>query len=396
VTGRTQSASPSGPLADALVAFRAGVPLKSPTARGLAAIIENPGCTARRVLDAAAVDKAALAERLGVAVPDEQSLFAIQRGNRFEADVKANDYAELTDLLRQAGLPVEPLRVLPLRDLYPMGRRSPDAVLQDRATATKAAILAMASGRSDAPNLIDGGALRWDYGGAIARLEADGIAWRFGGSIHVVEIKSFPIVDGRGDPEKVGAAAWQAAVYVAAIADMLTAAGLDSGLVSPRILLVCPRNTSLTATVTTLDVDRKVRALRRLLADRATVSDVVERLDPSLSLDTSGMGDTEAAQHLTAMLEMLGTNYLPACLASCPLAFHCRARARAAGDPGCLGTDARSSLAGVNSLRRVLELAAGAPPAPMEQDAAAVLTRARRLLDAASAQAAGHAVGGVV
>ena len=52
----------------------------------------------------------------------------------------------------------------------------------------------MAEGREDACNLIDGGALQWDFGGAIARLEADGIAWRIGDTIRVVEIKSFPIV----------------------------------------------------------------------------------------------------------------------------------------------------------------------------------------------------------
>ena len=48
----------------ALAAFRADFPVKAPNARSLAASIENPSCTARRVLDAAGVDKAALASRI--------------------------------------------------------------------------------------------------------------------------------------------------------------------------------------------------------------------------------------------------------------------------------------------------------------------------------------------
>ena len=58
--------------------------MKLPNARTLAAIRANPACNARRVLDAAGVDKAALAERLGRPVPEGQSKFALQRGNRFE------------------------------------------------------------------------------------------------------------------------------------------------------------------------------------------------------------------------------------------------------------------------------------------------------------------------
>jgi len=297
--------------------------------------------------------------------------------------VKADGYGVLLALLRQAGFPPDPPRVLPLRDLYPIDPRDPDAALRRRAVETRSAILAMARGAAGAYNLIDGGALRWDYGGAVARLETDGIAWRLGGRIRVIEIKSFPIVDGRGDPEKLGAAAWQAAVYVAAIADLLADAGLDARLVSTEVLLVCPRNTSLTATIAALDVARKVRALRRLLAGRASIADVLTRFGPGVSLDTTGLDDAQAAARLAHVLDLLGTNYLPSCLAACPLARHCRARARAAGDPGCLGSDARASLAGVRTLPRAVELAQGAPADPTEAEAGAALARARRLLDAA-------------
>jgi hypothetical protein len=99
------------------------------------------------------------------------------------------------------------------------------------------------------------------------------------------------------------------------------------------------------------------------------------------------LDSADAAAHLAAVLERLGTNYLPSCLAACPLAFHCREHARAVGDPGYLGSDARASLAGVASLPRALALAEGAAPAPDEAEVADLLQRAERLVAAALAPA---------
>src|SRR5919201_5074422 len=155
-------------------------------------------------------------------MPEEQSVFAINRGTRFEDDLKADAYAKLLAVLRSAVFKVDEPSILPLRRMYPVSPRRVDEMLRKRADATREAILRMAAGDESAPNLIDGGALQWDFGGATARLETDGIAWRLGGRIRIIEIKSFPIVDGRGDPGKVGAAAWQAAVYVSAIEEMMT------------------------------------------------------------------------------------------------------------------------------------------------------------------------------
>lgn len=363
--------------------FRADTRLVAPNARNLAAAIENPRCTARRVLDAAGVDKAALAAQLGPSPPQAQSVFASNRGTRFEADVKADTYAVLVDLLRREGFRVGTVRVLPLRDLYPINPRHPEVALLARATVTRDAILDMVGGVVTAPNLIDGGAIRWNFGGVTARLETDGIAWRMGSQIHVVEIKSFPIVDGRGDPEKVGAAAWQASVYVAAIADLLTAAGLDSGLVATDVLLVCPRNTSLVPTIVRVDVARQVRALRRLLVGRMDVEEVLAGAGTDATLDTTGLDAAAASRHLSGVLERLGTNYLPSCLAACPISFHCRDHSRAIGDPSELGSDVRASLAGITGLERAVALADASPPAPSEMDAAAMLVRARRLIDSA-------------
>jgi hypothetical protein len=373
--GRGPNPVPAG-----LAALRGPLPVKPPNARTLAAIRVNPACNARRVFDAAGVDKGALARQLGRPVSEEQSKFALQRGNRFERLVKDDNYAELIRLLREAGFPVEAVRVLPLRDLYPINPRNPAIALAKRAAETRNAIIAMAEGKVDAYNLIDGGALQWDFGGAIARLEADGIAWRIGDRIRVVEIKSFPVVDGRADPEKVGGAAWQTAVYVAALIDLLEAAGLDTSVVSNEVLLVCAKNTSLVPTVEKIDVSRQVRTLRRMLARRATIPMILAALPPGVTLDTAGMNEDEAAVHIAEVLDTLGTHYEASCLSTCPLAFHCRDTARVAGNPACAGLDIGS----VRSIGRALELAAGAPPDSAEEDIADHLLRAARLLSGAA------------
>jgi hypothetical protein len=375
------------PISAGLAALRGTLKQKPPNARALAAIRANPACNARRVIDAAGIDKAALARKLGRPVPEEQSKFALQRGNRFERLVKDDNYAELIRLLRAAGYPVGPVRVLPLRDLYPINTHNPVIALGKRASETKKAIVAMAEGREDAYNLIDGGALQWDFGGAIARLEADGIAWRIGDQIRVIEIKSFPIVDGRADSEKVGGAVWQTAVYVAALIDLLEREGLDRTVVSTEVLLVCAKNTSLVPTVVKVDVTAHVRTLRRMLARRATIPTILASLEPGVTLDTTGMTDEEATDHIAEVLETLGTHYTSSCLSTCPLALHCRETARVSGNPACADLD----LGSVRSIGRALELADGAPPDSSEEYIAAQLLRAARLLASAGLEPPGEA-----
>ena len=192
------------------------------------------------------------------------------------------------------------------------------------------------------------------------------------------------MVDGRADSEKVGAAAWQSAVYVAALADLIEQAGLDPTVISTAILLIAAKNTSLVPTIVEVDVSRHVRHLRRMLARRDTIPTILDALPEGVTFDTDGMDETAAALHIAGVLDTLGTNYMPSCLRDCPLAFHCRANARAAGDPACLGADARASLGGVRTLGRALQLAAGAPPDTTERDTATQLIEAQRLLSDAA------------
>jgi hypothetical protein len=74
---------PTQPPAQRLAALRGPVPQRSLDARALAALAANPGCHRRALLDAAGVDKAVLADRLGSPAPFGQSPFAIARGHIF-------------------------------------------------------------------------------------------------------------------------------------------------------------------------------------------------------------------------------------------------------------------------------------------------------------------------
>lgn len=380
-----KSAKPGDEVRAKLEQLAKGARRSSTNARALAAMADNPACHARRVLDAAGVDKTSLAKAVGKAPPAEQSPFAIVRGTRFEEDVKADGYKVIVDLLRENSFPVGEVRYRNLREELPikpgMAKIARDKILARRAEETRKIAVDMAREAPRALQLIDGGALQWNYGGVTARLEADGIAWRLGGRLHVIEIKSFPIVDGQADPDKVGSAARQAAVYVAALRDLLEGEGLDPGIVSTRILLVCPKNTSLFPTARVIDVERQVRALRRMLANRESIAEIIDRLEGGASLDMAGLDVKSARARLDGVLDAAGTNYVPGCLGSCSLAYHCRERARVAGDPACLGQSVRASLGAVQSLPRVIELARGASPAKGEEDVASLLVQARRFLE---------------
>ena len=90
--------------------------------------------------------------------------------------------------------------------------------------------------------------LALDVAGSPAFLEPDAVVVHPDGRWTVVEIKSFPMLDGSADAAKVGAAARQAAVYVLALEEVAArstegrpgaevraprAAGLPQGLLQP-------------------------------------------------------------------------------------------------------------------------------------------------------------------
>ncbi|PNG97620.1 hypothetical protein SMF913_13645 [Streptomyces malaysiensis] len=180
-------------------------------ARALAALAANPGCRRRALLDGAGVDKGALAQALGAPANFGQSQFAHQRGNSFEARVKTDGGADLVRLLherlRDGTEPPGPGAVATpdLTAPGPQGRTARTALALREATE---------AGRWA---LLDHPMVSLDVAGSPAFLEPDAVVVHPDGSWTVVEIKSFPMVDGSADPAKVGAAARQSAVYALAL-----------------------------------------------------------------------------------------------------------------------------------------------------------------------------------
>ncbi|GHH92780.1 hypothetical protein [Streptomyces capillispiralis] len=358
------------------------VPAKALDARALAALAANPGCRRRAILDGAGVDKAALASALGSPSAFGQSQFAFVRGNAFEAKVKADGGTELLRLahekLDRAAEPPAAARVPDLTAQGPEGRTARTELALREATEAAAA----------APGtwtLLDHPMLALDVAGSPAFLEPDAVVVHPDGSWTVVEIKSFPMLDGAADPAKVGAAARQAAVYVLALER--AAARLDPApRVRHRILLVCPKDFSNLPTASAVDV-RKQRAVTARQLDRLTrIEEIADTLPEGACFSPELPAD-----RLTAAVESVPATYAPECLSACELAFHCRDRSRAEGAVTRLGRPVRAELGALTTVEDVLAAARGEAGDP-DDPAVAALRRAAALRAEALAGAAAREV----
>jgi hypothetical protein len=343
------------------------VPPKALDARALAALAANPGCERRALLDGAGVDKAKLADALGSPSAFGQSQFAFMRGNAFEARVKADGGAELLRLVHEKLDPgAEPPAAGVVPDLSAVGPEG---------RAARTALALREATTAGVWTLLDHPMLALDVAGSPAFLEPDAVVVHPDGSWTVVEIKSFPMLDGSADPAKVGAAARQSAVYVLALEEV--AARLGDGDAGPdvrhRVLLVCPKDFSNLPTASAVDIRKQRAVTRRQLARLTRVEDIAD----SLPEGTCFAPDLPAAD-LTTAVESVSATYAPECLAACELAFHCRDRSRAEGVVTALGRSLRSELGGLTTIGEVLAAAHGAAGDP-DDPAVVALRRAAAL-----------------
>ncbi|GAA1833502.1 hypothetical protein GCM10009682_59810 [Luedemannella flava] len=355
-----------------LARLRGSAQPKRHTARTIAAMTANPGCSRRAVLDAAGVDKGRLATQVGFPARFGQSRFAITRGNAFEAQIKADGCAELLSLLREK-LDL-PLSEVGYQDLESLGNESnADRHARAREAITNAA--------TEAGTLFDHPLLRMEVGGRAVYLEPDLIAFRLAGRFHVVEIKSFPVIDGQADPAKVAAAAIQSAVYVLAMRTMLEEQGLDPATVSHDIVLVCPKDFANSPAVTLVDVRKQLTVLRRQLSRMARIEELLDLLPDDLTVDPRPDADgvpTATPEELGAALHRVDARYAPECLSHCEIAYFCRHEAR--GETSALGRAVREDLGGIESIDTALALARETRrPTPEQEESAALLRAAARL-----------------
>ncbi|MFJ5993647.1 hypothetical protein [Streptomyces sp. NPDC092370] len=375
------------------------VPAKALDARALAALAANPGCARRAILDGAGVNKAALASALGSPSAFGQSQFALTRGNAFEAKVKADGGAELLRLVHEkldrSAEPPARARVPDLTASGPQGR-----------TARTALELREAAAHPGAWTLLDHPMLSLDVAGSPAFLEPDAVVVHPDGSWTVVEIKSFPLLDGSADPAKVGAAARQAAVYVLALEEVAARLGAepegragvegsstaalsapadvprrrsapDGATAAPRvrhrILLVCPRDFSNLPAASAVDIRKQRAVTARQLARLTRIEEIADALPEGTCFSPE-----LPAPDLSAAVESVPATYAPECLSACELAFHCRARSRREGAVTTLGRPVRAELGGLTTVEDVLAAARGEAGDP-DDPAVAALRRAAAL-----------------
>lgn len=378
------------PVGTALDRIRGSLERARANARTVAALTDNPGCARRRVIDAAGIRAYELASNLGHPVARGQSPFAITTGNRFEHRLKkGSGYTLLAEVLKPfVDLPTDALRCADLGEQPGDGKGIP--CLQARARRTDDTLAAIARGDAGAPHLVDHPVLVFDLAGAPVYLEPDALALRVGSQLQLVEIKSYPIIDGQADPDKLAATGGQAAVYLLALRATLERLGFDPDCLRWSVILVAPKNFGRMPVAHEIPLRKKAAALRRVLGALPRVAEVVRPLPRGFTLDVDPAREMDEAQRRAALdqaVRRLPMLYVPECLASCDLAKYCRHRAIVEDDPSRLGRVARDTLAGVGTLAGALRLArdgAGPDEQPLS-DVAAALQNAYRALQRARA-----------
>ncbi|GGV28082.1 hypothetical protein GCM10010260_80610 [Streptomyces filipinensis] len=351
-------------------------------ARTLAALTANPSCDRRSLLDAAGIDKDALAAHLGLPRPLRKSQLALDYGIAFERQITAQAGAPLVPLLRQAlGLT---LSEVSYEDVNSVGSDDDKSPLKLRRAHTRSRILSAAHRRSDDPRtLLDHPVLCLTVAGHQVYLEPDVIAFQRDGVFHVVEIKSFPVIHGQPDPIKANAALTQAAAYVLALRELLAGDGLPPDRVSDTVILVNPRNFTRHPTATPFSAHKQIKYLSRHLDRLRRLPQLLDKLPPNTTFDLAPGPDqrpTRPRGELVAALATVRPYYTPGCRHHCDLAFHCRTEAHNQGRTAALGTAVRDDLAGIDTIATALALTDGhLHPSRGQKDITQALRHAQRI-----------------
>jgi hypothetical protein len=309
---------------------------KAGHARDVAADLDHPGCHLRAVLDAAGIDKAALAARMKHPMPEEQSPAALRRGNLFERIVVDEGHL-LAEARKQLNLDIPEARYKDLSDV-PEGLRG-RAALKWRAQRTTDALADMLTDPNAAYNILRHPVTTLQRSGRTCYLEQDALAFVVGGRLYVVEIKSFAVIAGvPNERSHVSQAARQSAVYVLSLQQALKDLGFDPEVVSTTTLLITAKGYGLTPTSHTLEVRNELKALSRRLARRTKLSAILDELPDDLTFDV------DDPDELADQIVKVDHHYTPGCLSSCSMARACRQRCMSGDRLDRLGQNVRSDL----------------------------------------------------
>lgn len=363
--------------------IRGPSPRRSPSVGVLAAFAQNTDCKLATLGFAAGVDFDRLLKGTSFQPAFGQSPFAFARGLAFENKLREADYALALGLLREPlGLPPTGVRVVSLREGFPAG----PGRMPERVKATAELIRKIVNRDPASPHLIDGAVLRGNIGGIEAFFEADVLAARgSGGEIRIGEVKSFPKVDDRVDPDKLGSALDQSAIYIILTRETVAALGGNpEELVSDRAMLITPKNVGLTPTLSEQRVTARITRMQRVFAAIPDAAEVAAGTPRNISFGQ--VADIKAPEEsrldiLHGIADRVGTAYSPGCLTTCGNARFCRARGISAGSPCVTGKATERLLPEMLTLGRAESLTRGATPTLAEAPAAALLERAGRLID---------------
>jgi hypothetical protein len=367
---------------DARLDVLRGTPRPLPyNARTLGALNANPGCDRRTLIDAAGIDKDALAAHLGLPRPLRKSQLALKHGLAFEQRVIGHDGAELVRLLREAlGLT---LPEVGYEDVNSVGSDEDRSTPQLRHAHTRSLIISATTKLSPPRTLLNHPVLYLPVAGQRVYLEPDVVAFHHHGVFHIVEIKSFPVINGQTDPAKIAAALTQAAAYVLALRHLLQEASLPPGCVSDVVVLINPLNLTQHPTATPFDASKQIRSLSRHLDRLSRLPELLDRIPPDTTLDLAPGPDgtpTRPRSELTAALARLDPLYTPHCRHHCDLAVHCRDEARTRNRIEALGTTVSEDIAGLDTTATALALTDGhIHPARDQEDITRALRHAHRL-----------------
>jgi hypothetical protein len=363
---------------DKLAKVRGPAPEKRPSVRVLSAATAHSDCPFAMVALATRTDLDKLCQGTYFEVSFGQDPQAFQRGEMFERRVKDLNYAALIQLLRDnAGFPLPSVRIEDLRSRTPPNMEG----LKQRAAETRRLLRQIARKAPEAPNIIDGAVLTCTIAGRVAYFEADSLAAAAAGRLQVVEVKSFPVTDGRCDKDKLGAACDQAAWYALLCQKELIEDGLHADVVSSEGLIIVAQGVGLTPTLLRQNLEARIRRAGRLLAATPDPAQILSNLADDVQFPAVNVEADERIEMLEDLLDVVGSTYRPGCLHDCGMARLCRSRAHDQGLPALCGSAVVRQLPGVPTLARAVELSERVPPRPDETHVASALERAATVYD---------------
>ena len=353
---------------DPIAGFRGAFPRQALDARRVAGLLEAPGCHRRLIIDASSVNIPLLAALLECP-PSGLSPHATRRGQRFERLVLDNAMAELVPLGRtHLGMDIRDVRQADLnksqlRTQHP-GLDS-NGIQRLRLAETRRHVQAMLHDAGTALNLIRHPLIAFELGGVTTHLEPDVLSYASGRLLTPIEVKSFPLQNKTyADPNKVGAAARQVAVYVHALRQLVEACGASSARVADRALLVLTSGFSIRPDASVINIAEHVGHLERALKDHPHVGDLladlprVVPLPESLSPNATEAEKRDARAQAKEAVGQLPMRYGDGC-SSCPMLAFCSNEAKRTDAIAQLGTRAANVCGDVTTVGAAFDLIAG-------------------------------------